>query len=306
MEEAGPAATSNPDRTQPIPSTRDPGGAPADERTQSIPSPAAPAPDDADKRLIHELTRRGVPPDEIQRLVAMSRGAPAPAPAKKAAPVVVSPPELPPSEAFEPKPTITLPDFREHTTEQRIEADRLLSAANVSRRRGAFQQAEEQVRQALALTPKDAAALELYGDILQAVGRVDDAVYCYGRAKEADPSRRSAEKKYAELTLLQNREIELLRMEYIPRNATVAVIFSAVLPGAGQIYNGQPAKGLILIAAALACVGLIFWSPLGFPHAAGGLPTSLVTLLIALAVIYLYAVVDANSGGGRPKSGWEV
>jgi hypothetical protein len=265
---------------------------------------------DADRRLAGELARRGIPPDEVQRLLSRGREDLAPLRGKKRPnPALASPPELPPSEAFIPNPTVTLPEFRENTTAERIEADRLLTVANIDRRRGLYKQAEKECMDALQLVPSDAAAIELFGDIMQNVGRVDDAAYAYGRAKEADPKRKTAEKKYAELMLMQNKEIELLRQEFIPRNPSVAILFSAVLPGAGQLYNGELFKGVITLAAVLACTAAILWSPYGVPHSQAGLPNSLVLLLIVLGVIYLYAVIDAKicaTRGKRAKSGWEV
>ena len=289
-----------------------------DQRTQAMPpsaAPLAPAPpvetDEArDKRLAHELSRRGIPADEVQRLMSLGKVDAAPKPSgKKVNPALISPPELPPSEAFVPKPTITLPDFRESTTQERIEADKLMTAANISRRRGLFKQAEKECLDAINLVPKDATALEMLGDIMQSVGRVDDAAYSYGRAVEADANRKGAEKKYAEIMLLQNKEIELLRTEFIPRNPSVAVLFSAVLPGAGQYYNGEAVKGTLTLAAILACTAAIFWSPYGIPHSKEGIPNSLVVLLLVLSVVYLYAVVDAKiiaTRGKRAKSGWEI
>lgn len=285
------------------------------DTTQAVTPPAAPEPttqisqEELDRKMAQELARRGVAGDEVQRLMTVSRGGSIVPPPKKG-PSIATPPELPPSEAFKPHPKISLPEFRESTAQERIEADRILTNANISRRRGLYKQAEGECRQALDLIPADAAALELYGDILQGSGRVDDAVFAYERAVKADPNRKTAEKKYAELTLAQNREIEMLREEFIPRNASISILFSAVFPGAGQLYNGETIKGILVAAAFLACMFAIFFSPYGLPKDKGlGLPTSLVMLLGAVAVLYLYAVVDANLSarrGGRRKSGWEV
>ncbi len=285
------------------------------EVTQAVDTPPAPEPttqisqEELDRQLASELSRRGVAPDEVQRLISLGRGETPIQQTKKSGPAIVSPPVLPPSESFKPQPTITLPEFREASTQDRIEADRLLTAANISRRRGLFKQAEKECRDALELIPADAAALELYGDILQGVGRVDDAVYAYGRAVESDPNRKSAEKKYAELTLAQNREIEMLREEILPRNPTLAIFLSSILPGAGQVYNGQIVKGLVVAAAVLACVWLLGWTNLGFPGSHNRLTNSVAGLMIVAALIYGYGVVDANSTarrGTRRGSGWEV
>ncbi len=298
------------DRTQPVP----PAPAEDGDRTREMPPPARQGPADQtqeeqDRRLAMELSRRGVPPDEVQRLLALGRGE-TPAPSKPAAPVAVTPPLLPPSEPHVPKPTITLPEFREAAPPQRIEADRILTNVSIARRRGNYKEAERLCREALELVPKDAAALELYGDILQGVGRVDDALYAYQRATEADPARKSAEKKYAELMLLQNREIAMLRQEFIPRNPNVAVLFSAVCPGAGQFYNGDALKGLFTAVAFLVCLALLLWSPLGIPHhSKQGMPVSLMVLLGLAGLVYIFGVMDSllsAQRGKRMKTGWEV
>src|SRR5262249_19697265 len=144
--------------------------APPDQRTQTIPAPSAPmatavveTDEMRDRKLAQELSRRGIPPDEVHRLLSLGKAIAPPIPTgKRQNPILISPPELPPSEAFEPKPTITLPEFRESSTQERIEADKLLTAANISRRRGLFKQAEKECLDAIALVPKDATALELF------------------------------------------------------------------------------------------------------------------------------------------------
>src|SRR5262245_53771397 len=82
------------------------------DRTQAVEPPPQPSAEERDRKLAAELARRGIPPDEIQRLVARGREEPPPPP-KKGARVIPTPPPIPPSEAFTPKPTITLPDGRE-------------------------------------------------------------------------------------------------------------------------------------------------------------------------------------------------
>lgn len=268
--------------------------------------------EEQDRRLAAELTKRGVPPDEIARLLALGRAepsSPAAGPVPTPTPVAKEPP-LPPSEPYVPKPTIALPPFRESSPEEKEKADRLLTRANLARRRGQYQEAEQACREAIELTPSDAVALELYGDILQSCGRVDDALYAYEQAKKADPSRATAEKKYAELMLMQNREVELLRMEYIPRNPRVAVLFTALFPGGGQLYNGEATKGLLIAVTMLVLVLILGWTPLGFPGVGEkGITVWLVLFTLLALAVYIYAVVDANIGAGgsrRPRSGWEI
>lgn len=315
------------DRASEIPQYRRPNAQrpmPELERTQQVPPPSAPALRDAEqgkrltdeltrlseaeqaKRLATELSRRGLPPDEVQRMMALGTTQPTLSKGKKA---IVLPPPIPPSTPYVPKPTITLPPFRESGTQERMEADRLLTAANIARRRGSFAEAEKSCRAALELIPKDAPALELYGDILQAVGRVDDAMYAYQRAVEADAKRKTAEKKYAELALMQDRSVDMLRDDYIPRNANLAVFFSALFPGAGQVYNGETLKGIALAVVGGLCVYLLGWTPYGFTKSLKQITPQLAFSIAITGAVYIYAVVDANLGARRGKkraSGWEV
>jgi curved DNA-binding protein CbpA len=296
------------ERTQEIASPPpSPGRAPTLERTVEIPPPAQRT-EIEERQLAAELSRRGISPDEVRRLVAPGRDSHDTATKGKRQSVPTAP-AIPPSTPFVPKPTISLPQPRESSSQERAEADRLLTSANIARRRDKFREAEALCRQAVELVPSDAAALELYGDVLQATGRVDDAVLAYKRANEIDPTRRSAEKKYGDLVLRQDRSIALIKDENLPGNAHVAVLLSAVFPGGGQIYNGDVAKGIITAIAFLATLYLIFYSPYGLPHDREGIPTSLAISIAVASLVYLFAVVDANlvaRRGRRRASGWEV
>ncbi len=294
-------------------------GAEPQDRTQDMEPPAPPeapaaAPaqtgEDADRRLARQLAARGVAPDEIERLLSLGRKEDAPQPV--ATPVPIVPPlSVLEDEPFVPHPTISLPDIREVTADEKVEADRLLARASLAFRRGDLDEALATCRQALEANPGDAGAAELCGDVLQALGRVDDALYCYEHATQVEPGRRSAEKRYAELRLLQERGIAKLLDENLPRNATVAVLMSALLPGAGQLYNGEPIKGLCIAVAALICVLVLGWSPWGFRHGLTSVTASVAIFLLAAAAVYVYGVVDASAGAtrgvrSRHKTGWEV
>ncbi len=320
---AGPAASNPPpvmERTQAFPPPVSPAAPDLSmERTMAYPVPASGQLDqsgrtgvsdteDEDKKLAAELSRRGIPPDEVRRLVALGRkDSPPLSSGKRSAPVVAPP--IPPPVPYVPKPTISLPDPRESSVQERMEADRMLTAANIARRRNNFREAEQQCRQAVELVPSDAAALELYGDVLQATGRVDDAILAYKRAVEVDASRRTAEKKYGDLVLRQDRSIAMIQDEFVPGNAYVAVLLSAVFPGAGQFYNGQAIKGLVTAAAFLVISYVIFYTRFGLPHEREGVPTSLGIAILLAGIVYMFAVVDANFTARRGKrrgSGWEV
>lgn len=272
-------------------------------------SPNAETPADADvvrveqdRKLAADLLKRGVAPAEVERLLGLGK------PAKPEPPVGTAPAEGSPH-TFVLAPSIELPAPHESSPEERTEADRKVSAAFVARRRGAFAEAEKLVAEAVRLCPMDGSALELYGDVLQELGRVDDAIYCYERAMSTGSGRATAGRKHAELLLLQDREIEALRDQHVQVNPTVAVLLSAVLPGAGQIYNGEAAKGLVVALILLISVIVLLWTPFGIPGSMGGLTPSVVVCLLVLSAAYIYAAVDANvscRSRTRKKSGWDV
>ncbi|MGC8668186.1 MAG: tetratricopeptide repeat protein [Chthonomonadales bacterium] len=293
--EMGSGPPADPNRTQPIPPLPESG------RIEGQPPASSQNLQEENLRLATELARRGIPPEEINRL--LSLGA---APHAPQAPAQPEPTQAAPRKAFQPRPTITLPEFRPVSDAEKAQADRLLIQANIARRRNRYTEAERLCREAIEYTPSDAAALELYGDILQSIGRVDDALYAYDRARTADPNRSSAERKYAQLTLAQETDILSGAEGAAHRNPSLAVFLSATLPGAGQVYNGQAAKGLAIALAELLAVYLWLWTPLRNPTGHPNLTAALVALA---AVVYIYAVADANIGArqaGRSKSGWEV
>lgn len=286
----------------------------SDTMTQSGDAKEAPkqgeasAPDD--QSLARMLAARGIPPEEIARLLALPRadplatsGATAAAPADMDRTQIVTPPK------FEPKPSLALPEFRDSAPEEVEEAERLLRDAHLARRRGRFQQAFDACLLAVSKVPRDAAALEMLGDILQSLGRVDDAVAAYHRAGEADPTRGSAERKYAELVLMQDRSVASLVRQEEPRNPYLSVMLSALCPGLGQYYNGERAKAAVLVGITLTLLILLLWSPWGLSASASGLSSASSFLLAGLGITYILSLVDANIGARRPhqtRSGWDV
>ena len=90
------------------------------------------------------------------------------------------------------------------------ERDRLLTLANVQRMRGQTREAGETLDQALAFSDPDAGPgtraadapiHEMRGDLLAANGEDKKARDAYDAAHKLDPTRASAERKYAQMTL---------------------------------------------------------------------------------------------------------
>jgi hypothetical protein len=204
------------------------------------------------------------------------------------------------------------PAFRECTAQERQAADAALREANAFRRREKYREAEEKCRLAILHAPKDAAALELLGDILQGVARTDEALAAYKRAMEADARRSSAETKYGDL-LMRQQNWGGIDGEAVDKNPWYAVLLSAAFPGAGQFHNGEIAKGVFYVVLDLLCVWLLGWSPWGFSSELHhhGINMGLIACSVFASVVYLSAMFDANAVARGTKrrggaSGWDV
>ncbi len=152
------------------------------------------------------------------------------------------------------------------------EVERLLTQANVERARGNFVAARRILEQALQKAPNRADIHEMLGDVYRAVGDLSTALECYRKAKELAPNRSSAEEKFAATLLDLKAPSVPEETPYLPKNPTLAVAFSALLPGAGQVYNEQWLKGIAIMTITFVSLGyfLQFYSHL---RSATKLPT---------------------------------
>lgn len=205
-----------------------------------------------------------------------------------------------------------LAEFRQSTVQEKLQAETLLREATALRRREKYVEAEIKCREALTFAPKDAAGLELLGDIYQGVARIDEALACYRRAVEADPKRASSERKYGEL-LMQQQNWSSVDMEDVPRNALFATLLSLLFPGGGQFHNGEINKGVFFLVLDAICLYLVAFSPWGFAGAHGkhGLNISLLACLLITFVVYVFSAADAyqTARNGRQRGGadgWDV
>lgn len=206
--------------------------------------------------------------------------------------------------------SLDLPQFRESSRDEIRQSETLLRDAAMLRRKENFKAAEEKVRMAIQLVPKDAAALELLGDILQGVARTDEALAAYKRALEADPKRNSSERKYGELLFLQQKW-DTTDTEAMRGSSRLATMLSLLLPGLGQFHNRDWAKGITFLCLDLLCFYLLAYSPWGFGnHSRHGIGIGLIVSLALTVVIYIVALVDtirtpqqSNDHKGR---GWNI
>ena len=265
---------------------------------------------DAAKRaqLATDLAKMGLSPAEARRLIDADPNAAINGVPVAAAPVSLPPaalaavsaarltanPALPLPQKTVRAPVINFPEFRASSPAELREAEPLLREASLLRRREKYAEAETKCRAALTLVPNDAAALELMGDILQGVGRVDAALGAYQRAGLADPKRTSAERKYADL-LTRQQDFSHFDPEAATKNPMVATLLSCLLPGAGQFYNSDVTKALFFFLCDVVFGYLIAWSPWGFSrgHRGGGVSGSLMTLAFISGVLYIASATDA-------------
>ncbi len=79
------------------------------------------------------------------------------------------------------------------------------------------------------------------------------------------------------------------------RRRTFAVILSGVFPGLGQLYNRQPAKGVLFLVIAGALSGWLIRVVPGDPVALveRGMSSTVLFPALALLIVSLWSVVDA-------------
>ena len=119
----------------------------------------------------------------------------------------------------------------------------------------------------------------------------DSAKFCdrCGAKVGTDTERSNSNTEYNMASIMVNKKSEAL-----------ALILSLLIPGLGQIYNGQVSKGAMMIVAAIVCAVLIFvFFPIG----------------ILYIVLWIYAMYDAfkdakeynqyllSHNGNRPGEG---
>ncbi|MCC6446370.1 MAG: tetratricopeptide repeat protein [Armatimonadetes bacterium] len=211
---------------------------------------------------------------------------------------------------------------------------KLLASAKLFRIRGQFDAAEEKCKEALALAPQNTEALEMMGDIAYDRGSLEEALHLYKTAVEIR-STPSLETKYAKValeigeqarqremaeTLLNQPEQAVQRK----RSQAVAFILSTLVPGMGQLYNGDMVKGLIIMAIMGLCAVWLLSSPYFADWfrsilslaVTGTIPRDVTASAMGMGWLpatiftcgWLYSVIDALRGSvpRRPKTGFEV
>lgn len=195
------------------------------------------------------------------------------------------------------------------TIEQEQEVDRLMTLAHLQRMRGQIRDAEDTVRKALEISPGDMKIREMLGDILHEEGKLDMALAEYRAALAITPGSESLEKKFAKVTLeIGEAEHQKQLAEDMIRNprkygtyvrSPVVAVISSIVPGLGQLYNGQVVKAGIIFGAVL----LFMIALATLQHYPKGIQTiaeffyhtnALVMILGILALMaWVYGFIDA-------------
>jgi TM2 domain-containing membrane protein YozV len=133
--------------------------------------------------------------------------------------------------------------------------DRLLSEMHIRIRQGKLDEIAERLAKAKALAPDHAEVLEIEGDVAFAKGRFIKAELIYKQAWDADRKNARLEEKYATAVVkarvpdfyAQQLGDDSFWSNRVPRKPIVSTLQSALLPGLGQLYNGDWFKGLVVI-----------------------------------------------------------
>jgi tetratricopeptide (TPR) repeat protein len=194
-------------------------------------------------------------------------------------------------------------------------------AARNALRKGDREKAKELLKQAFALIPGEASAIELLGDIYLEEGETEKAAQLFERALQQHPGHHGFEEKLAichlDLAEMENDRLSktLLLTEgdkgkIFERQPAKAVSLSLLMPGAGQFYNDEMEKGgAFLAGAVLTCIGWAWpllgamkWLPKGQRFDVGaalatlsGLPLAFFWVMVIMwMATYVVSCIDAG------------
>jgi len=182
------------------------------------------------------------------------------APGMPAAVVTVEAPA--PAPAAAPSPPSTTPPALDDLL-QGDKTGALVMTARREVRRGEREKARKVLQQVFAIDPSDSGALELLGDIFMEEGEQEKALKIYERGRQYHPRHRAFEEKIAvcHIDLAEMERDRIVRQEVLEKGDTdkmldrkpgLACSLSVFVPGAGQFYNDEGARGGILFGTAIA------------------------------------------------------
>ncbi len=201
----------------------------------------------------------------------------------------------------------------------------LLGRATLLRARAEHREALQLTRQAIDLDERSWEAHELMGDLHLDMGRGDLALENYRRAREINQSRGVLEEKIGRAALARAARQRAASMSEalldgiggpstVKRKPGLAAVLSLIIPGLGQLYNGEVIKGFIMAALFIALFGLtvvalraniaaspvsaqgILYGPrVDIGRIVSGLFSGLSAVwVVLLACLWIYSIADAG------------
>jgi len=205
-----------------------------------------------------------------------------------------------------------------------LKVRQLLGQATLARTRGQqgrgaagasplLRQALQLTQEALRLDDQSWEAYELQGDVLMDLGRAQEGLASYRRARELHPDRMALEDKLARAALRTAARGHMLAQADLilagkgrggegKRRSAYAALFS-LMPGLGQLYNGQLLKGAVIGVLMIACVALASQQLDVSSFRTSMLGGVSPVWVVVIALLWVYAVVDAivyASRSGEP------
>ncbi|MFQ3611135.1 MAG: tetratricopeptide repeat protein [Fimbriimonadales bacterium] len=208
---------------------------------------------------------------------------------------------------------------RDELDPKRNEVEHLLRNAHLAKVRGQMDEARTYLEQAKALMPDSADVWAAVGDFWYQDGKIQEAHDAYKKAHELDPQNAFIERKYAQIVLEMARQQEQYRQWeqtlsgnrptddlFIQRNPGLAFLLSFLMPGVGQLYNGQFVKGGVILGAFVLGWIIFMLTPGGSDFVSnllaflvnparvrGGLSGFQIFLALTLFLLWVYAFIDA-------------
>ena len=190
------------------------------------------------------------------------------------------------------------------------QAEGLIRQANLAKIRGDKGLYERLVHEASTIAPGSSTVQEAVGDAYLATKQVRKAKDAFQLAVKLDPSNASAERKFGEAVLSVQLALDPM-FATIPEDDSVAsgkagLIMSFLIPGLGQLANGDNAKGYPMLGGWL--LGVV--GSLAVPQGLAGLatvigvkgpafnPIVLIPVLLAFGC-WIWSIGDAGSRNKR-------
>jgi len=156
--------------------------------------------------------------------------------------------------------------------------------------------------------PEHPKVLDAKGDILRELGKLEEARECYAKVISNHKGWISTEKKHAEVvfqleqakyateTLMKEMSFaELMNPAGVKRSGGTAAFLSLLLPGFGQIYNGEFIKGIVMLLIAVISWVLLF--------TVGWVGASINAVgwffIVVLVMLYIVSMIDAGAGAAK-------